>query len=128
MNAKDKLIYLASPYSHTDPAIQEARFRAVCLASARLMSEGNMIFSPIAHSHPIALAGKLNTSWGYWEKYDRAMIAVCAELWVLTLPGWERSCGVLAEMAIAKDFGLERVSVEPTAEELKLVEAVKGCR
>ena len=28
------MIYLASPYSHSDPLVREARFNAACLATA----------------------------------------------------------------------------------------------
>jgi len=98
------MIYLASPYSHTDQAIEIQRFDAVCQAAATLMMRGVNIFSPIAHSHAIARFG-LPTDWAYWQHYDRAFIAWCDELWVLTLPGWKQSVGVLAEVRIAEEAG-----------------------
>ncbi|MCP4786572.1 MAG: DUF1937 family protein [Fuerstiella sp.] len=48
------MIYLASPYSHSDANIREKRFRDVCRTAARLMRNGDVVFSPIAHGHPIA--------------------------------------------------------------------------
>jgi hypothetical protein len=67
------------------------------------MKDGAHIFSPIAHSHPIALAGDLPLEFEYWEQYDRKMLAACAELWVCTMDGWRESKGVSAEIAIASE-------------------------
>jgi hypothetical protein len=96
------MIYLASPYSHPDHAVMQARFEYVCKAASMLMRDGHHIFSPIAHTHPIALAGGLPKGWDFWEKYDREMILACSELWVLQADGWKESKGVQAEIAIAR--------------------------
>lgn len=100
------LIYLASPYSHPDPAIMQARFETVCCAAAHFMGEGVHIFSPIAHSHPIALAGELPRGFEFWESYDRKILAACSALWVLMMDGWKESKGIGAEIVIAKEFKL----------------------
>lgn len=102
---KDRLIYLASPYSNSDPAVRLARFHAVCREAARLMARGRLVFSPIAHTHPIAEAGQLPLGWPFWERYDRRMIGACDELHVLRLDGWRTSVGVQAEIAIAAELG-----------------------
>jgi hypothetical protein len=95
------LVYLASPYSHPDPAVREQRFRDVCATAATLMRAGYGILSPIAHTHPIAIAGDLPKGWDFWSAYDEALITACTEVWVLMLDGWEESTGVQAEIAIA---------------------------
>lgn len=100
------LIYLASPYSHPDPEIRRQRFETVCFAAANLMREGHHIFSPIAHTHPIALHGELPKGWEFWQEYDRKIIAVCGELWVLRMDGWDKSVGVQAEIKIAEELGI----------------------
>jgi hypothetical protein len=94
-------VYLASPYSHPDPAVREARFDAVARNVAALMRSGVHLYSPITHTHPIAIRGDLPTDWSYWEGYDRVMIAAASELWVLMIDGWGESRGVAAEIAIA---------------------------
>jgi sugar phosphate isomerase/epimerase len=99
-------IYLASPYSHQDPAVREARWRAVCAVAARLMGAGLYVYSPIAHTHPIAEAGDLPKGWDYWQGFDRAMLAHAKELWVVTMEGWDQSAGVKAEVEIAQELGL----------------------
>lgn len=98
------MIYLASPYTHPDAAIREQRFHTVCRAAAALMRSGHMVFSPIAHSHPIAMHG-LPTTWDFWERVDREYLRRCDELVVLTLDGWKQSRGVQAEVRIAGDLG-----------------------
>lgn len=100
------MIYLATPYNHADPAVRQERFETVNRAAAALMREGKHVFSPISHSHPIALAGDLPKGWEYWEAYDRIMLGVCDTLVVLMVNGWIESPGVSAEIAIAKERGM----------------------
>jgi hypothetical protein len=107
------MIYLASPYSDKDPDVMEARFHAVCRFAGRLMREGQVVYSPIAHCHPIAVRVELPRDWGFWQKFDREMIAKADELWILRLPGWDSSRGVAAERQIALDLGLNVVEVDP---------------
>ena len=97
------MVYLASPYSHPDLNVREERFRAACQAAADLMREGHLVFSPVAHTHPIAQFG-LPAEWAFWESQDRHFLERCDEAVVLTLDGWEDSAGVLAEIQIAKEL------------------------
>ena len=108
------MIYLASPYSHSDAHVREQRFRAVCRAAARLMRNGDVVFSPIAHGHPIALHG-LPTDWRFWERHDREQLARCDEVIVLMLDGWRDSEGVQAEIRIAAELGKPVRYLEPEA-------------
>ena len=64
------LIYVASPYSHADARVREQRFDAACRAAAALMRDGQRVFSPVAHSAPIARYG-LPTDWAFWEEFPR---------------------------------------------------------
>jgi hypothetical protein len=98
------MIYLASPYSHPDPAVREFRFREACRAAAKLMRRGQAVFSPIAHSHCIATYG-LPTDWRFWEPFDRHQLECCNEVVVLTLDGWRESVGIQAEIRIAGECG-----------------------
>lgn len=100
------LIYLASPYSHPEAEVRQQRFETVCHVAAKLMAEGKHVFSPIAHTHPIALKGDLPLGFDYWEEFDRKMIAACGELWVVRMDGWETSKGVKAEVGIAGELGI----------------------
>ena len=112
--------YLAVPYRHSDPKVVEERFNLVNAVAAQMMEDGDFVFSPISHSHPIALAGNLPGDWKYWEKYDRAMLENCRRLVVLCLPGWRESEGVQAEMKIAAELGLPVTYTNPLYDEATL--------
>lgn len=104
-----KLIYLAAPYSDKSEnaaAVMEERFKRINKVASKLMAQGEYIFSPISHTHPIALAGELPRGWDFWEGYDKCMISCCGKLYVLTIDGWARSVGVNAEMQIADNLGI----------------------
>ena len=109
----NELIYLASPYTHHSPEVVTQRFNDVCLASAKLMNLGIFIYSPIAHTHPVALAGSLPTSWEFWAKYDEMMLKACSELWILTLDGWAESKGVAGEIEIMTRLGKPIYRIHP---------------
>lgn len=98
-------IYLASPYSHPSPCVRINRWNAVCRAAGELMNAGNIVFSPIAHSHPIAVQCDLPTGWDFWHAFDRAFIEWADAVVVLQLPGWENSVGIKAEIEIAAEIG-----------------------
>ena len=100
------LVYLAVPYTHPDPAVMEYRFKAVNLVAGILMKQGIHIFSPISHTHPIAVECDLPRGFDFWEQYDRAILQVCRKVIVLKLPGWEQSKGVQAEIKIAEELGI----------------------
>lgn len=98
------MIYLASPYSHPDPAIRQARFDAACRAAATLIRAGHAVISPVVQGHPLAAFG-LPTDWQFWETLDRQQLARCDEVVVLTLAGWRESVGVQTEIRIAAELG-----------------------
>ncbi len=97
------MIYIASPYTHPEPAIREARYRAVSQKTADMLRNGVSVFSPIVYSHALAALG-LPSAWPFWRTFDRTIIAICSEVWVLMLPGWKESVGVQAEILIAKEL------------------------
>lgn len=107
------LIYLAVPYSHPDPAVRLARFETVNKHAATMMQNGLHIFSPISHTHPIALAGSLPLGWEFWRAYDRAILQVCSKLVVLCLDGWHESKGVKGEIEIADELGIPVEFIDP---------------
>lgn len=107
------LVYLACPYSDPSPEVREQRFQAVNKAASKLMREGIKVFSPISHSHPIALAGGLPTGWLFWAEYDRAVMECCNKVIVLMLPGWDTSREVFCEVMLAGSMQLPVEYLEP---------------
>jgi nucleoside 2-deoxyribosyltransferase len=100
-----KKIYLASPYSDPNPAIQEQRFLAVCKKAGEIMNLGFLVYSPIAHCHPIAKLCNLPKDFKYWQKVNHEFIRWADEMWVLMLPGWKFSDGIKNEIAFADSLG-----------------------
>jgi hypothetical protein len=107
------MIYLATPYTHPDHSVMQNRFEMACSVAGKLMREGHIVFSPIAHTHPIAVRCELPRDWGFWHKYDAEFIEACDEVWVVRMDGWDVSRGVLAEIDIAKDFGKPVKYIDP---------------
>lgn len=95
-------VYLATPYTDPDPAVMEARFQKINRVAGRLMEAGRLVFSPISHTHPIAVAHALPREWEFWRRYDLSFISGWAtNLVVYCTSGWQFSVGVNAEMELA---------------------------
>lgn len=107
------MIYLASPYTHSDHEVMEQRFDAACRAAGKLMAAGHVVFSPIAHTHPIAVRCELPRGWDFWHQYDREFVLASEKVIVLTIDGWDTSKGVAAEMEIARQAGIPVDFIEP---------------
>lgn len=100
------LIYLASPYTHNataKPDVIEQRFDDVCKVASILFHQGYLVFSPIAHTHPIKMRGGLPGGWEFYAEYDKRMMDACDELWVLTIPGYRESVGIKEEIQYATE-------------------------
>lgn len=106
---KMQLIYLASPYSHTDESVVEARFIHAAKAAAWLVKQfpDENVFSPIVHSHvmhKMGGLGGLGGDWEFWKRIDTDYLHRCDQLVILCLPGWDTSTGVKAELELARDM------------------------
>ena len=106
------MIYLASPYSHSDPLVRQARFDAACRSAAGLISAGHVVVAPIVQGHPLVHLG-VPGDWSFWAPLAREYIARCDEVVVLQLDGWRESEGVQAEMALARKLGKRVDYLEP---------------
>lgn len=98
-------IYLATVYSsHSKWRIvrwwvRRKRFKAINKTAAMLMKAGNVVFSPISHSHPISqeLPEHLNT-YQFWLPQDFAILKHCTKMYILGTDNWIGSIGVLKEI------------------------------
>lgn len=100
---KHKLVYLASPYSKY-PAGHTVAFRHVSRAAGRLITNGVHCYSPIAHTHPIAVHGKCDKlDHKIWLPLDMKIAAVCDALLIADMEGWEDSYGVTFEVDMFLD-------------------------
>lgn len=109
------LSYLASPYSHPDPAVKEHRYREACRVAGKLMARGKLVFSPIAHSHPIEqhFDDQRIEGHDFWLKQDFAVLRHASEILVLRLDGWEKSFGINAEVQLAAQLGIPVHYIDP---------------
>ena len=105
--------YLASPYSHPDPQVRYARYMNACQAAAHLMRQGQVVFSPIAHSHPIELHAPDLTGFEFWIGQDLPLLARAERLVVLKLDGWAQSRGVQFEIDYSFAYGIPLEFLEP---------------
>lgn len=98
------MIYLASPYTDSEPAVRDLRFRAACAATVSLILAGEAVFAPVVYGHQL-VQFCVPMNWSFWQRTDRELLARCDEVVVLTLDGWRESEGVQAEIEIAKELG-----------------------
>lgn len=103
--------YLASPYSHPDPAVREERYRSACEAAALLMQLGEIVFCPIAHSHPVAehLPAGCAIDHDFWLRQDGPLLGHCDRVFVLMIDGWSESSGVRHEIEHAIEHDVDLV-------------------
>ena len=105
---KDKVYYLASPYSHNTSEIKNLRYEAVDLVGAKLYEAGITIIEPIASCHHKSIKFDMPTGYEYWKKRDRTFVQMCTGgIIVLCLPGWMESVGVSDEVHYAKTLGYD---------------------
>lgn len=105
--------YLASPYTPIGPhtaeesfRIRQERFEAASKAAALLMRRGEVVFCPIAHSHPIDAYFKKPESGEFWKRQDEPFLTNASKVVVLQLLGWGYSKGVLHEIRVATERGI----------------------
>ena len=110
-----RLGYLATPYTHPDPAIKKQRFEDAAYIAAQLMTMGKHVISPISMCHPMAVSrGGLPGTFAFWSEFDENLIARCDYLALAKLPGWLHSDGMRAEVTIARSRHKEILVVNIT--------------
>ena len=94
MKVDGKLYYLGSPYSKY-PGGLDVAFQHVAKLTADLMKVGITAYSPITHTHPIAIHGNINPlDYNIWLPFDHVMMKVCDAMIVARMSGWAESYGV----------------------------------
>lgn len=96
------MIYLASPYSHESRYVMQARYLAVCEATAALLRQRQMVYSPIVHCHELARMFDLPEDFEFWKEYNLHMIKRADTFGILKIEGWKESKGVQGELEFAR--------------------------
>ena len=99
------ITYLAAPFWHHEEDIREERLEIVNKVVAKLVEQGEIIFSPLTYSDALKrhLPISFQVNQKFWYDFDLAMLAKCDKLVVLMLEGWEESEGVTAEIEFARE-------------------------
>lgn len=100
------MIYLISPYSHPDAAVMEDRYDRACRIAGAMLARGEMVYSPVAHCHPIAVRCGLPRGWDFWGPHCVQMLDCASRVVVAKLNGWRQSRGVAADIIRARYLGL----------------------
>ena len=92
--------YIATPYTKYQKGVQEA-FEEACAAAAIMIRAGYRVFSPIAHTHSIAVYGEIPLAdHNIWLPADRPFMDTAGGLVVVKMEGWDSSVGVLHEIDV----------------------------
>ena len=104
------LLYLATSYSHPEPAKRAARANLASECAAWLMRKGWSVVSPLSMGHAIIQAdwerGDLSADFKTWREPCLRMLEMSDALVVLMLEGIRESVGVAAEIDHARRLGL----------------------
>lgn len=92
------LNYLATPYSKYPEGVHIA-FVLASQAAGRLVARGIHVYSPIAHTHPVAIYGNLDLyDHTLWLPLDEHFMDAAKRLLVVKMPGWDTSRGITHEI------------------------------
>lgn len=116
---RPEIWYLATPYSKYKHGIERAFVDAAKLA-ARLLKKGMSVYSPIAHTHPLAVNGKIDPlNHDIWLPFDEAMMHACCGLLVAHLSGWRESKGIAHEIAFFERMKKPITDLDPRTLQMK---------
>lgn len=102
------MAYIGIPYTGamgpmSSPAAREQSFHVVNKIAAFFLLQGELIYSPITHSHPIHYyMGELGNDHQLWMKYDKSMMDLCNRMYVVCYGEYRKSRGVMEEIEYFK--------------------------
>ena len=92
--------YLATPYSLYVSG-RHAAFKLAAETRGLLIRAGVAVFSPVVHSHPVALYADMDPlDYSIWLPSERPILDCARGLILLRAPSWELSLGMREERAI----------------------------
>lgn len=103
--ATDGFWYVGTPYSKYPGGIDLA-FKVTCRITAEFIRRGVPVFSPIAHSHPVAVHGGIDPlDHKIWLPADAPMVRAAHGLIVVQMDTWAESVGLRHEIEAVKAAG-----------------------
>lgn len=105
--------YVGTPYSRYPGGLEKA-FVMACEQVGVLLRAGLSAYSPIAHTHPVAMVCHIDPlDHDIWMPADRPMMLAAVGLVVVKAPGWEASRGLTEEIREFEAAGKPIVSMNP---------------
>jgi len=117
------IAYLACPYTHPDADVRHARELEATKAAAFLLKNLQVaVYSPITHGHRVAdfLPAALRNHSDFWLDQCLPILRKCTCMYVLQIPGWEKSSGIAKELIVANEHKLSLFSLVPEGKSYKL--------
>ncbi len=97
--------YLASPYSHDDGRVRDARAMAVNDFAGNLLALGVHVYSPIWATHRACINFELPKDHLFWLAFNKDFIDPASGVIVCDIDGWRESKGCQQEIEYARDTG-----------------------
>jgi hypothetical protein len=95
--------------------------RNAAALAGRMIAAGVNAFSPIAHSHTVAIASGMNAlDADLWLEHEGALMEASDALVIAEMDGWEESYGVGVENDVFKSADKPRFRIEPETLEVKV--------
>ena len=95
------MIYLASPYTHSDRAIKLKRVAQTEEALASFHAQNIVVYSPIVHWHYVAERLGLATDHVPWLVQNEGVMNAASIVGLLRIDGWRESRGMKHEWQYA---------------------------
>lgn len=101
------MIYVSSPFTHSDAEIQNDRVHKTGKFVASLLQNDTTAISPVLYG--LAILPHMSsddTTWAAWSRMCEDILKKCDSMIVLGMDGWDKSRGVTEEIELAKSFGI----------------------
>lgn len=109
MRNRDKLFYIASPYSSFDPTGVEHNVLTAARVCSQLMAMGYNVISPVVYGHSLVeCVPDADTAYQYWQSLCESLMLRCDALLIIDMRGTRQSKGVEAEMDFFHHRGFEQ--------------------
>jgi hypothetical protein len=102
-----KLIFVSSPYTHSNPEVVEENYVKVTKLVSELCSNGQVAISPITYGHTLLKFKDMPSDWEFWKNFCLTLLKKCDEMVVYKMEGWDKSKGVTEEINMAESLGLK---------------------
>lgn len=107
------MIYLAAPYNDRNPQVVNDRMHLVETVLALLSRDGKHAFSPLLMHYVLDKGVDLPSGFEFWDSLCFDFLKRCDEMIILTLPGWDTSRGVQAEINFCVEHDIPFTYMHP---------------